>query len=150
MLAATDFVNLLTGLVESLPQHKALSERGVLFAWASFPEEAKQQLTPGHLAYAATQRVLDPEPRNQVAIHIQLLAYLYPLRNGAPDLARGFRMDLEQRMAAPGRFHPLTAAAEHQRVLLPGEPQTPFTPQETAEQLRRRLNRIASQTGVVL
>lgn len=148
MLNAPDFLSLLAGLIESLPMHKALSERGLAFAWSSLPAAAKQQLNQQHLAFAATQRILDPEPRTHLAIHIQLLAYLYPLSNGVPAVDQGLRLDLDQRMAEPDRFHPLSTPAEHRRVLLPGEPQP--LPPESAEQLRCRISRLAKQTGLAL
>jgi len=148
MLNATDFINLLVGLIESLPMHKGLSERGLAFAWSTLPKQAKEQLNQQHIAYAAGQRILDPEPRHQLAIHLQLLAYLYPLNNGVPVVDQGLRLDLEQRMAHPDRFHPLSVPAEHCRVLLPGEPQP--LPPESAEQLRRRISLLAKQTGLDL
>lgn len=150
MLTAPDFINLLSGLIESLPHHKALSERGLAFAWSSLPSQAKQQLNPQLLAYAATQRLLDPEPREKLAIHIQLLAYLYPLHNGMPAVDQGLRSDLEDRLRQPDRFHPLTTIEAHRRVLLPGEPADTSLPAESAAELKRRISALATQTGVAL
>lgn len=147
MLSATDFINLLAGLVESLPQHKALSERGLSFAWVSFPDAAKRQLTADHLSYAAAQRLLDPDPNQKLAIHIQLLAYLYPLRDGLPATDRPVRHDLADRMRSPHTFHPLCPAPAHAAPALPPMPSLPpLWQMEPLEQRRRRLERLAQQT----
>lgn len=150
MLSAPDFINLLSGLIESLPHHKALSERGLAFAWSSFPAKAKHQLDPQLLAYAATQRLLDPEPREKLAIHVQLLAYLYPIHNGIPAVDQGLRSDLDERLRNPDRFHPLVSIEAHRRVLLPGEHDNASLPAESAAELRRRISALANQTGVAL
>lgn len=148
MLSAPDFIHLLAGLIESLPHHKALSEIGLSFAWSSLPDLAKRQLTPQLIAYAAKQRLLDPEPREKLAIHVQLLVYLYPLHNGMPAVEQGLRPDLDERLRQPDRFHPLTTIEAHRRVLLPGEPE-PIPVMSTSE-LMQHLSQLASQTGVTL
>lgn len=150
MLTAADFINLLSGLIESLPHHKALSERGLVFAWSSLPALAKQQLNSQLLAYAATQRLLDPEPREKLAIHIQLLVYLYPLHNGMPALEQGIRSDLDERLRQPDRFHPLVTMEAHRRILLPSEEESPSPSAESAAELKRRISALANQTGVAL
>jgi hypothetical protein len=144
MLTAPDFINALAGLIECLPHHKALSERGLAFAWSSLPPQAKADLSPPLLAYATTQRLLDPEPRQQLAIHIQLLAYLYPLHNGVPFVQQGLRPDLQRRIQQPGVFHPLITHPEHQRALPPAA-DVPL-PQESREQRRRRIQSLAEAT----
>ena len=146
MLTAPDFINCLAGLIESLPHHKALSERGLAFAWSSFPPQAKSDLSPDLLAYAAMQRLIDPEPRQQLAIHIQLLAYLYPLSNGVPAVQQGLRPDLRDRLKQPSLFHPLTTQPAHLPALPPVEPAQ--LPQESPEQRRRRLTALLHQTAV--
>lgn len=146
MLSAPAFIDLLAGLVESLPHQKTLSERGLGFAWTTFPARAKQELTPLQLAYACNQRILDPEPRQQLAIHIQLLAYLYPLEAGVPVVDRGLRPDLAERMRQPQSFHPLSTYQAHQPPALPPPPAIPRT--ESAAERQQRLIRLAAQTGV--
>ena len=150
MLTAPDFINLLSGLIESIPYHKALSERGLSFAWSSFPEIARQQLNPRLLAYAARQRLLDPEPREKIAIHIQLLAYLYPLHNGMPVVEQGLRLDLDERLRDPDRFHPLNTIEAHRPALVAGEPSHDSLPAESSAELKRRISALATQTGVAL
>ena len=147
MLTAADFFNLLAGLVESLPQHKALSERGLAFAWVTFPDAAKQQLSVEQLSYAATQRLLDPEPNQRLALHIQLLTYLYPLRDGLPATDRPVRHDLAARMQSPHTFHPLAVVQAHGAPALSPPPTLPpIWTQETIQQKRHRLERLARQT----
>jgi hypothetical protein len=136
-------------LVESLPQHKALSELGLSFAWISLPDPAKRDLTNEHLTYAATQRTLDPDPNQRLAIHVQLLAYLYPLRDGSPAVDQGLRHDLKRRMADPHVFHPLSVNIAHTAPALPpAEHWLPVWTDESAQQRRERLDRLAQQTGV--
>lgn len=147
MLNATDFINLLAGLVECLPRHKALSERGLAVAWSAFPNAAKHQLTTEHLSYAASQRLLDPRPNEDLAIHIQLLSYLYPLRDGLPATDRPVRNDLAQRMKAPHTFHPIGPVRADQAPPPPTSPSLPpFWQLESLGQRRRRLERLAQQT----
>jgi len=146
MLSAHAFIDLLAGLVESLPHQKTLSERGLGFAWSTFPAQAKQELTPVLLAYACNQRILDPEPRQQLAIHVQLLTYLYPLEAGIPVVERGLRLDLEQRMQRPQSFHPLSTHLAHQPPALPPLPVVPR--RESAAERQQRLIQLAAQTGV--
>jgi len=150
MLTYDTFINLLSGLVESLPQHKALSELGLAFAWVSLPEPAKNQLTPQHLTYAATQRTLDPDPNQRLAIHVQLLAYLYPLSNGSPAVEQGLRQDLEQRMREPHVFHPLSVSTAHAAPALPPAHWMPVWSDESPEQRRQRLDLLAQQTGAAI
>lgn len=149
MLAPPEFMALLGGLVESLPHHKTLSERGLAFAWSSFPEQAKRELDPLHLAYACNQRILDPEPQQQLAIHIQLLAYLYPLDAGVPVVDRGLRRDLPQRMERPQTFHPLSIYQAHQPPALAAAPPLGAIRRESAAERQQRLVRLAAQTGVL-
>lgn len=149
MLSPPHFIDLLAGLVESLPHQKTLSERGLAFAWSSFPEQAKRQLEPVHLAYACNQRILDPEPRQQLAIHIQLLAYLYPLEAGVPMVDRGLRPDLPLRMERPQVFHPLSIYQAHQAPALIPAPPVGVISRESAAERQQRLARLAAQTGVL-
>lgn len=146
MLKSHQFFQLLGGLVETLPHAKSLSERGLAFAWSSWPAAAKDTLSLDHLSYACTQRTLDPEPNLKLAIHIQLLTYVYPLRDGIPFFETGLRSDIERRMRHPFVFHPLTATETHQAPRLPPVPiEPPKFQTETPEQRRSRLKLIAGQ-----
>lgn len=146
MITVNDFTAAITGMVECLPFQKVISENGLIFAWLSFPESAKQQLQPIHLAYACTQRILDPEPDLNRAIHIQLLTYLYPVVNGALDTDRGLRPDMAERLKDPHRFHPLAKRQEAQLPQLPAATYGP--PKESITQRRNRLEKLAQLTNV--
>lgn len=128
-------------MIECLPMQRSISSDGLVFAWLSFPEAAKQELEPIHLAYACTQRILDPAPDLNRAIHIQLLLYLYPVINGIPATDRGLRQDIAERMKSPHQFHPLVKREEAQLPALPPAPSGP--PVETPQLRRKRLTRLA-------
>jgi hypothetical protein len=144
MISHSDFSAAITGMMQCLPFQKTISGDGLVFAWISFPEDAKAQLEPIHLAYACTQRVLDPEPDLNRAVHIQLLMYLYPVVNGVPVTQHGLRQDISERLQQPHRFHPLSTRAEAQLPVLPPAPAQP--PQETADQRKARLEKLAKLT----
>lgn len=145
MITVNDFTAAITGMIECLPFQKVISENGLIFAWLSFPEPAKQQLQPIHLAYACTQRILDPEPDLNRAIHIQLLTYLYPVINGVLDTDHGLRADLADRIKDPHRFHPLTKRHEAQLPPLLSASYGP--PKESIAQRRNRLEQLAQLTN---
>jgi hypothetical protein len=95
----------LTALNGLLPFAKPLGEEAWLLLWLSFPDHAKQHITPAMWTYAAGQRLLDAAPAKEVAIHIQLLRYLYRLENGIPNIEWGLKQDLLARMEQAGIFH---------------------------------------------
>ena len=96
---------------------RALSEQALALAWRTFPQAAKDLLTPDMLEFAVTQRLLDPTPPREQALHLSILRYVFPISRMTRiergeevfcDLAifdRGPRQDLAQRMAQPDRFH---------------------------------------------
>lgn len=148
----TAFLNVLQGLSELRPRGKTVSEQGLTLAWLTFPERAKAELTPALLGYAAQQLCLDPEPDLDRPLHIQLLRYVYPLRDGVPQLGRGLRHDIEERRRNPQEFHPLTQQAEGLlfgaalAALPEAEPALPWLI-ETRQVRRARLLRLAQQVG---
>lgn len=101
-----DLFRVLEGLSAVLPYAKPVNNAAALLMWGSIPEVARQELTVGMLEYAATQRMLDPDPPKEVPTHIQLLRYLYRLDCDRPNFVWGLKEDLPQRMALPGHFHP--------------------------------------------
>ena len=117
MITHRDFLGSLGLLQELLPMQRALSEQALALAWRTFPQAAKDQLTPDMLEFAVTQRLLDPTPPREQALHLSILRYVFPvsrmtrIERGEEvfcDLAifdRGPRQDLAQRMAQPDRFH---------------------------------------------
>ena len=151
MLKPDEFFDLLAGLAECIPLAKTMSTRGLAFAWTTFPQQAREQLTSAHLAYACMQRALDPSPDQKMAVHIQLLTYLYPIRDGAPCFTAGLRHDLPQRMDDPSTFHPLVINQAHAAPQLPAGPHRPPSfAIETPEQRRKRIRLLASKTGALL
>ncbi|MFZ9960536.1 MAG: hypothetical protein ACO3GP_09095 [Candidatus Limnocylindrus sp.] len=92
-----------------------------MLAWASFPEQAKQQLTNAAWSFAAAQYILDPAPPKELPIHIAMLRYLYRNRDGVAALDWGLKPDLPSRMKLPGYFHQ-PVLSDHERVLSEGKP----------------------------
>ena len=99
------FRQTLTALNSVLPFAKPLGEEAWLLLWITFPDHAKRNLAPAMWTYAAGQRLMDPEPANELAIHLQLLRYLYRLENGMPNFTWGLKEDLSVRMQLSGSFH---------------------------------------------
>jgi len=100
------FSHPLEALNAVLPFAKAINEGAWMLLWGTFPQHAKQHVTPAMWAYAAGQRLLDPAPAKELAIHLQLLRYIYRLENGMPNFAWGIKEDIQQRMACPELFNP--------------------------------------------
>ena len=151
MLTPDTFGPVLADLSELLPFAKSLSGSATGLAWESLPKQAKLDLEPSQLVYAAQQLQLDPEPLRDKPLHIQLLRYVYPVTNGSPDCSRGLRPDLRARMAHPGIFHPLSVREESLVSLrLPAGPQVLPTHGESIAARRRRLLALAAATGVDL
>jgi hypothetical protein len=105
MISKENLVITLSGLLEVLPMLRPLSAPALAFVWDTFPQVAKEQLTPASLEWACGQRLLDPNPPRDVAIHHAVLRYVYPLENNRAAFHRGLRHDLAERMAEPDRFH---------------------------------------------
>jgi len=103
-----------------LPYGKKLLDDEIKFIWLTLPQTVKDQVSDEMWGYACSQRLLDPAPDKELALHIQLLRYLYRNRDGQPAFDWGLKQDLSQRMAMGGQFHPA--------VLPPGDP-TPMPPQ---------------------
>jgi len=100
------FSETMEGLNAILQFSKAISPQAWLLYWASFPPHAKQHVTPAMWAYAACQRLMDPAPTKELALHFQLLRYLYRLENGMPNFDWGLKEDLAQRMERFDVFNP--------------------------------------------
>jgi hypothetical protein len=105
-LSVAHFTETLRGLQGLMPFAKPLSESAFLLAWASFPVQAKQELTPAMLTYAAAQLLMDPAPDKERPAHLSLLRYVYRNESGHPRLDWGLKEDLQQRMANSGAFNP--------------------------------------------
>lgn len=151
MITAEGFQAAITGLLQMLPMQRQLTGPALVMAWDSFPMTAKQQLSDEMLHWACAQRLKDPDPPKEMATHLSLLRYLYPLEADRPVVEHGLRSDLAERMAEPDRFHdpsPVHKAYQAPRSLPQGG--SWHASQMTPEQLRRHLEVIASQLEDVI
>jgi hypothetical protein len=156
-----DFVPAMGLLCEMLPMQRALSDEGLVMAWMTMPNVAKVHLTKQSLAFAVQQRVMDPDPPKEQALHIQLLRYVFPLertvRRERGDevncdrvlLENGLRTDLAERMTAPDRFHDPAPVRHEQapplkRPRLPGGGRQWHPSQMTAEQRAAHIQGVAA------
>ena len=119
-ISSDDLFDVLESLSSLQRFAKKLSGDDHKFAFLTFPERAREELTKAHLIFAAQQLLLDPEPMRDMALHLALLRYLYPCQGPSPCVDRGLRSDLSQRLAAAGTFSPLQPMpAEHRPFALP-------------------------------
>lgn len=135
-------------LCAQLPYGKNPKDDELTFLWKLFPDSITDQISDRMWAYAIQQRIMDPEPNNDLPIVQQVMRHLYRLRDGMPAFDWGLRDDLPQRMANPGHFHSLDTASTAQEPLQ----LAPATPKaaELPEARRRRLLALAAATGVNL
>jgi len=119
-MKATTFQMGLRALSAFLPYGKKITDEEALFTWAMLPESVKVSVTDEMWVYACAQRRMDPEPDKELPLDIQLLRYVYRIRDGQPAFDWGLKQDLPQRMALGGQFH--------SPVLPAGDP-TPTPPQ---------------------
>lgn len=105
MINEQEFCNVLQALTRTLPRFKPWDAAALSLAWMTFPEKAKRDLTPQIWLYAAAQRRLDPAPKDDVPIDLQLLQYVYRQRDGQACIGWGLKADLPERMANANQFH---------------------------------------------
>jgi len=166
MITIEDFQVAVSSLLQLLPMQRALDPAALLLAWDTFPDRAKIDLTDEILLFAVQQRMLDPEPPKDVAPHVALLRYCYPVDrtvrrqrgeevvSDQPIVERGLRRDLAQRMAAPDRFHDPALARQEQAPLR--QPQLPAGSTQwhpdhlTTEQRRAHVCSVASAVSKLL
>jgi len=87
-----------------LPYAKKLADDEIKFLWLLIPQQVKDDVSDEVWAYACNQRLLDPNPDKEQALHLQLLKYVYRVRDGQPAFDWGFKEDLPQRMKAGAVF----------------------------------------------
>ena len=80
-LSVAHFTETLRGLQGLMPFAKPLSESAFLLAWASFPDQAKGELTDASLTWAAAKLVQDPEAHKELPLHMRLHRMLYSYAN---------------------------------------------------------------------
>ena len=80
-LSVAHFTETLRGLQGLMPFAKPLSESAFLLAWASFPDQAKEELTDDALTWAAAKLVQDPEAHKELPLHMRLHRMLYQYTN---------------------------------------------------------------------
>lgn len=148
MITPHNLAHILEGITALGRFGKNLSPEALQFAFLTLPESVRQELTQAHLLYAAQQLLLDRDRPDGIALHMQLLRYLYPCDGDAPRPDRGLRSDLRQRMAASGSFQPLAPPPPEQRIFLPPAPIPDQGPVMTRAERIAHLERLAAQTGV--
>lgn len=150
MITSDEFTATISTLLEVLPMQRKLTEAGLVMLWETFPKAAKAELTVGILRFCVAQRLADPAPPKELAPHLALLRYAYPLEHDRPAVERGLRADLRQRMTEPDRFHdpaPMRreqAEAAERAPRLPGNNRAWHPDQLTAEQRRQHILRVAA------
>ena len=151
MISSEGFQAAMTGLLQMLPMQRQLTGPALVMAWDSFPMTAKQELSEEMLHWACAQRLKDPEPPKEMATHLSLLRYLYPLENDRAMVERGLRSDLTERMAQPDRFHNPAPAREDLKPVK-RLPQSGFwhPSQMTPEERRQHLEVIQGQMERIL
>ena len=110
----------LRALSSLLPYGKKITDEEALLTWALLHDSVKVNVTDEMWLYACSQRRMDPNPDKEIALDIQLLRYVYRIRDGQPAFDWGLKTDLPQRMAMGGQFHP---------PVLPASDPTPPPPQ---------------------
>jgi hypothetical protein len=160
MITMRDFAPAMGFLCEMLPMQRALSDEALAMAWETMPNGAKLHLTQESLAFAVRQRLVDPAPPKEQALHIALLRYVFPVertirRERGEEvigdrvlLENGPRADLPERMAHGDRFHDPAPVRHEQAPPPPERPRLPgggraWHPSELSpEQLRSHVQRI--------
>jgi hypothetical protein len=106
MITQQQFCDVLQAVSRTLPRFKPWDEMALSLAWMTFPQKAKEELTPEIWLYAAGQRRLDPNPPADLPLDLQLLDYVYRNRDGRGCVEWGLKADLPERMANSGVFNP--------------------------------------------
>jgi hypothetical protein len=146
VISSDEFTATMSTLLEVLPMQRRLTEAGLVMLWETFPASAKADLTVAVLRFCVSQRLLDPAPPKELAPHLALLRYAYPLEHDRPVTDRGLRADLRERMAFGDRFHDPAPARHEQappeRPRLPGGGHQWHPSELDPAQLRRHVQRV--------
>ncbi len=149
MITLEEFQAAIASLLQLLPMQRPLTPAALVLAWDTFPASAKRDLTGEVLRFCVGQRLMDPAPPKELAPHLALLRYAYPLENDRPATERRLRSDLAERMAAPDHFHDPAPVRHEQtpppeRLRLPGGGRQWHPSQMTAEQHAAHLRGVAA------
>jgi len=111
----------LMALSGSLPYGKKLTNEEVQFIWLLLPADVKATVTDEMWAFGCSQRMMDPQPAKELPLHLQVLSYVFRMRDGQPAFDWGLKADLHHRMALPSCFHPhhQAPAADHEPLIEP-------------------------------
>ena len=105
MISEEDFTGSIACALEMLPMMRQLSTTTLATIYVQLPRNVIQELNPIILQYAIKQRMIDPNPPNSMAFHVQLFRYIYPIENNVPVLSRGLRDNLRERISNPDTFY---------------------------------------------
>jgi len=147
VITLEEFQAAITSLLQLLPMQRPLTPAALVLAWDTFPANAKRDLSGMVLQFCVIQRLMDPAPPKELALHMALLRYAYPLENDRPATERRLRADLVERMAAPDRFHdpaPVRHEQAPQRPRLPGSGRQWHPSQMTAEERAAHIQGVAA------
>jgi hypothetical protein len=149
VITLEEFQAAIASLLQLLPMQRPLTPAALVLAWDTFPASAKRDLTGEVLRFCVGQRLMDPAPPKELAPHLALLRYAYPLENDRPATERRLRSDLAERMAAPDHFHDPAPVRHEQtpppeRLRLPGGGRQWHPSQMTAEQHAAHLRGVAA------
>jgi hypothetical protein len=154
MISEEDFTGLIACALEMLPMMRQLSTTTLAMIYVQLPRKTIEELNSVLLQYAIKQRLLDPSPPNNMAFHMQLFRYLYPLENNAVVFERGFRSDLRERISKPDTFHDPSPQREefmspnHDEFRLP--PSAYWHPNKmSAEQWQKHFKTLKVQVAMV-
>lgn len=122
MISQEQFTDVLQALSRTLPRFKPWDATALALAWMTFPPKAKEELSPEVWLYAAGQRRLDPSPKDDLPLDLQLLDYVYRNRDGRACVEWGLKADLPERMSRAHLFNPQPVPGQ-----LAPEPEPPVT-----------------------
>lgn len=150
MITLEDFQAAITSLLQLLPMQRPLTPAALVLAWDTFPASAKRDLTGEVLRFCVGQRLMDPAPPKELAPHLALLRYAYPLENNRPATERRLRADLAERMAAPDHFHEPAPVRHEQapppeRLRLPGGDRPWHPSQLSPEESHAHVEQVAEE-----
>jgi hypothetical protein len=105
MISEQEFTSSLVCALEMLPMMRQLSPMTLATIYVQLPKKVIQELSLMIMQYAIKQRMIDPYPPKDMAFHMQLFRYIYPIEDDIAILACGLRQDLKDRMSNPNIFH---------------------------------------------